>query len=72
MSEKAAKRLRKDNQVVITLDKDVAAWLKGFFSALLAPMKIDDLTKDAINARQTLKAVQEGCKNVEDTDSTVE
>lgn len=72
MSEKVAKQLRKDNQVTVVLDKDVALWLKGFFAALLAPMKIDDLTRDAINARQTLKAVQKGCQDVADTDTTVE
>lgn len=72
MNSKRSKLLRKENTVVVILDKDVALWLQGFFTLLLAPMKMDDLSSDSINARQTLRAVQEGLKNETASDSTAE
>jgi len=60
MSGKRAKELRRENTVTIALEIDTAQWLQGFFTALLAPLSIGDITAEGINARQTLKAIEEG------------
>jgi hypothetical protein len=69
MNGRKAKQLRKDNQIIVILDKDTGEWLQGFFTILLAPLKMDDLSSDCINARQTLRAVQEGLKDETGTDT---
>lgn len=72
MSEKKAKQLRRDNHVTIRLDIETAQWLQGFFALLLSPLQIGDLTRDAINAREVLKSIEEAMHGGENTSPTTE
>jgi uncharacterized protein YaiI (UPF0178 family) len=59
MSEKQAKRHRKENQVTIVVDLEVAQWMLGFFGALVAPLG-DVLTPEVINSHQVMKSIERG------------
>jgi hypothetical protein len=72
MSGKTAKRNRRESQVDIVLDIDTCQWLQGFFTALLAPLRVGDITLEAINARQTLKAIEEGLREYQDINPAIE
>lgn len=59
MNGRKSKQLRKDNEVIIVMDKEVAVWLQGFFTILLSTMDVGDLNRDSISARQVVKAIEE-------------
>lgn len=48
------------DQITITLTREEANWLHGFFKTLIEPLKLENLNKDTMNARAVMTAVQEG------------
>lgn len=59
MNGKRAKKLRRENEIVIILDVENARWLLGFFTVLTAATG-DVLNSDIINSHQAMKALQKG------------
>ncbi len=55
--------------VIIEVKKELATWLVGFLSALLAPLKLENLNTDTMNARAIMDATQKGLTDAEQEDT---
>lgn len=71
-SGKKAKKLRKENEIIVIMSLDNAQWTLGFFTALTASTG-DVLNSDIINSHQVMRAIQKGLdEHQEAPDTTTE